>query len=273
MVKHEIAKLFATMSALRDYDPRREPSQQAGDEEDDPVEQWLVTNHLKNGLETWRSQLLKMRQHAEELPARCWLNHEPDFRNRVEEAGQRIKERLEQILLDYQEMIRECEMGMQGATLATSLAHTKANIDIALSTKKDGSQMKSIALLTMVFLPATFVTSMFSMTFFQWIPDNSTQTVSPYIWIYFVATVGLTFMTVGSWYLFANTKRAPMNGETDLEQGHGTSLRKRLSDLSTFTTKTFSSQSTGILSIKKGTGNREEFSLEDRAVVPVNGQK
>lgn len=36
-------------------------------------------------------------------------------------------------------------------------AHTKANMQIAISTKKDGSRMKSIALLTMVFLPATFV--------------------------------------------------------------------------------------------------------------------
>jgi hypothetical protein len=30
-------------------------------------------------------------------------------------------------------------------------------MDIALETKRDGSQMKSIALLTMIFLPATFV--------------------------------------------------------------------------------------------------------------------
>lgn len=36
-------------------------------------------------------------------------------------------------------------------------AHTKANMEIALATKKDGSQMKSIAILTMIFLPATFV--------------------------------------------------------------------------------------------------------------------
>lgn len=35
-------------------------------------------------------------------------------------------------------------------------AHTKANVEIALHTKRDGSQMKSIAFLTMIYLPSTY---------------------------------------------------------------------------------------------------------------------
>lgn len=36
-------------------------------------------------------------------------------------------------------------------------AHTQANMAIAMLTRRDSSQMKSIALLTMIFLPATFM--------------------------------------------------------------------------------------------------------------------
>ncbi|KAF6801020.1 protein kinase [Colletotrichum sojae] len=230
MVKIRLERLVRTVSILSG-------SVQEGSDEiegdGNHINPWLETHHIKNGLENWKSQLLKMTQHADELPTRSWLHHEKEFRDKAEKAGLRVKERLEQIIIDYEEKIRECEM-----------KHTKTNMDIALSTKRDGSQMKSIALLTMVFLPATFVTSMFSMTFFQWIPEDSSQTVSPYIWIYFVVTLGLTFMTVGLWYLFANTKQVTLDDEPDLEKGHG--LRKTLSDLSTFTTKTFSTMtSTG----------------------------
>lgn len=59
------------------------------------------------------------------------------------------------------------------------------------------------------------------MTFFQWIPDDSNETVSPYLWIYFVVTLGLTFFTVGLWYLFANSKKAAKNRVLDPEKALG----------------------------------------------------
>ncbi|KAF6827540.1 protein kinase [Colletotrichum plurivorum] len=241
MVTRRLEKLLGFVSMLGSYSPGQANLQQDVEDDESPIDPWLDASHMKNRLETWRSQLLKMTQHADELPARCWLHEEIDVRNRVEEVGQRIKERLEQIIIDYEEKIRELEMIMEGTNLATSLTHTKTNIDIALSTKRDGSQMKSIALLTMVFLPATFVASLFSMTFFQWIPEDSDQTVSPYLWIYFVVALGLTLLTVGLWYLFANNRKVRLDDNVDLEQGTG--LKKSVSDLSTFKTKPFAKSS------------------------------
>lgn len=176
MVEIRLERLLKLVSLLSNYTSYQQASPEAQEEERHPVDPWLETHHIKTGLENWKSQLRKMTQHVEELPGKCWRYHEMEFHNKGEEAGQRIKERLEQIMIDYDEKIRACEMIMEGTTLATSLVlasgmytqtastddqpqtHTKANIDIAWSTKKDGSQMKSIALLTMVFLPATFVT-------------------------------------------------------------------------------------------------------------------
>ncbi|KAI8166083.1 hypothetical protein K4K49_010055 [Colletotrichum sp. SAR 10_70] len=78
------------------------------------------------------------------------------FESTARASGNRIKERLIEIIGDYDEKISECDMIMEGTILANSLAHTQTNMKIALSTKRDSSHMKSIALLTAVFLPPTF---------------------------------------------------------------------------------------------------------------------
>lgn len=39
----------------------------------------------------------------------------------------------------------------------TNLTISKSNLEIAKATKRDGNRMRSIAVLTMIFLPATFV--------------------------------------------------------------------------------------------------------------------
>jgi hypothetical protein len=93
-------------------------------------------------------------------------------------------------------------------------------MEIAVRTKLDSSQMRSIALLTMIFLPATFaavsdsillskisnvvnsIQTLFSMGFFEWQPEAGQVVVSPRIWIYAVVAGGLTLLTVGLWYGF-----------------------------------------------------------------------
>lgn len=50
------------------------------------------------------------------------------------------------------------------------------------------------------------------MTFFQWLPEDSDQIVSPFVWIYFLVTISLTLITVGSWHFLTN-KREPASVE------------------------------------------------------------
>ncbi|KAG5659217.1 hypothetical protein KAF25_000419, partial [Fusarium avenaceum] len=61
--------------------------------------------------------------------------------------------------------------------------------------------MKSIALLTMIYLPVTFCSTFFSMDFFQW-PGSSDSVVTPYIWVYAIVAVGLTVVTVDAFMVF-----------------------------------------------------------------------
>lgn len=118
MVTRRLERLLRVVSMLGDYSPDLDED---AEDHKSPIDAWLEASHMKNRLESWRSQLLKMTQHAEELPSRCWLHLETDFRTGAEEAGLRIKERLEQIIIDYEEKIRELEMIMEGTNLATSL--------------------------------------------------------------------------------------------------------------------------------------------------------
>ncbi|KAI1737669.1 hypothetical protein F4680DRAFT_427568 [Xylaria scruposa] len=170
------------------------------------IDSWLNIHHLKNSLECWKEQLAKIAAHVDEL-SETWFNLVPsdsdDERTekcQVREVGKRIKERILEIVCDYDGKIRECVMIMEGMNLATQMAHAGANIEIAAAAKTDSSQMKTIALVTMVFLPATFVASLFSMTFFDWNPPKG-EHMSPEIWIYVIIAVGLTLLVVGLWYM------------------------------------------------------------------------
>jgi CorA-like Mg2+ transporter protein len=82
----------------------------------------------------------------------------------------------------------------------TLIAHrdSRANIELAISMKEDARLMKGISLVTMVFLPATFLATFFSMTFFH-IGDSDnglTFEVSRWIWLYPLCTVPLTLVLV-----------------------------------------------------------------------------
>ncbi|KAI1748404.1 hypothetical protein F4782DRAFT_517582 [Xylaria castorea] len=170
------------------------------------IDPWLEIHNLKNSLESWKEQLAKIVAHIDEL-SETGFNFVPSDSDderaekcRARDAGERIRERILEIVCDYDAKIRECVMIMEGMNLATQLTHARANIEIAAAAKTDSSQMKTIALVTMVFLPATFVASLFSMTFFDWSPADGKNIVSSEIWIYFVIAVGLTLLVVGLWF-------------------------------------------------------------------------
>ncbi|KAI4185217.1 MAG: hypothetical protein LQ346_005946 [Caloplaca aetnensis] len=82
----------------------------------------------------------------------------------------------------------------------TNIAIAEASRRIAFETKRDSDAMKTIAALTMVFLPATFVATLFGMVFFTAESDSpSGFRVNSLWWIYVAVTIPLTMLTVGAW--------------------------------------------------------------------------
>ncbi|KMU72534.1 hypothetical protein CISG_09521 [Coccidioides immitis RMSCC 3703] len=83
--------------------------------------------------------------------------------------------------------------------IANLLQRLKSNHErLKSEISADSSAMKSIAFLTMLFLPATFVAAVFSTTFFEF--DERGWKISNSIWIYWAVTIPATILV---WFGFA----------------------------------------------------------------------
>lgn len=74
---------------------------------------------------------------------------------------------------------------------------SETNMSIAQATKNDSAAMKTIAALTMVFLPATAVSSFFGMAFFN--GQGGYLSVTSNWWIFLATTVPMTLMLFLFW--------------------------------------------------------------------------
>jgi len=76
----------------------------------------------------------------------------------------------------------------------------KATAQVAEETRADSAAMKTIAVLTLTFLPGTATASFFSMEMFNWSPGPDERVASPYLYVYFVVTIPLTVMVYVAWF-------------------------------------------------------------------------
>ncbi|KAI0188201.1 hypothetical protein EV127DRAFT_513225 [Xylaria flabelliformis] len=195
------------------------------------IKDWLEMGELRNGLQAFKRKMQDMIAHADELQILfdpendkfCIASDlDPEVLRGLRDAGSRIRERLKHLVDEFDEHITKCATIIDGVGLASQLEwnqigreDTFTNIQIAHNglkvaqhTRRDSELMKSIALLTMVFLPATFVATLFSMGIFEWKGmHGEILSVSPYIWLYVAITVVITSVTLGTWYLWAMRKR------------------------------------------------------------------
>ncbi|KAK5656070.1 hypothetical protein OQA88_5209 [Cercophora sp. LCS_1] len=84
-----------------------------------------------------------------------------EYQKLLYEAGKRMDDRLVSMISEYEEKIRTCVMEIDGIAMATQWSHGETNMEIATATGEDSSQMRSIAVVTMVFLPGTFFAHVF----------------------------------------------------------------------------------------------------------------
>lgn len=82
--------------------------------------------------------------------------------------------------------------------------------------------MKTIAVLTLVFLPATSLASIFSMSMFNWQTQPGDVVVSRFIWIYFAFAAPLTLLILALWIVwFRWTQRRHKSDLADIESKYG----------------------------------------------------
>ncbi|KAH8685378.1 hypothetical protein BGZ60DRAFT_522672 [Tricladium varicosporioides] len=122
-----------------------------------------------------------------------------------ERAGQEIIEAMESLGANakshtrFQRALKE-RVQSQIGVLYSFIAQidNSFNARTAVSTARDSSAMKTLALITTIFLPGTYVATLFSMSMFSWPPSNNIvddttksnlSTVSPKFWIYWAVTI------------------------------------------------------------------------------------
>ncbi|KAK0750052.1 hypothetical protein B0T18DRAFT_121328 [Schizothecium vesticola] len=170
---------------------------------------------LMDQIRSFRRQLNKVLESVDELA------REERLGATVLETGVLIKQRITDALDEYEDKIDECNMMAENLSLAMqtgwsqisredSIVNTriaKANTTIALESQIENAQMRSIAVLGMVYLPLSCVGSVFSTTIFNWRPSEGESVISNYIWILVVVSVGLTGLTVLAWHLTTNREK------------------------------------------------------------------
>ncbi|KAI1387838.1 uncharacterized protein F4822DRAFT_293811 [Hypoxylon trugodes] len=125
-----------------------------------------------------------------------------------------IRERLVEIGGEYDKGIDDCVMVLNGLKFTTQMAsdhvgrqQTFTNTRIANESKKENAQMRTIALVTMVYLPLTSVASIFSMGVFNWEASGKESVLTVWFWLYIAIGGGLTVLTIGSWWVLTQVKR------------------------------------------------------------------
>ncbi|KAK7961168.1 hypothetical protein PG988_012382 [Apiospora saccharicola] len=83
-----------------------------------------------------------------------------------------------------------------------ALEDSKTSIGISRAAKTDSTAMKTISILTLIFLPPTFTCAVFSMSFFNYDAGGRGWTVSPQIWIYWAFAVPLTVLSAAMYYVW-----------------------------------------------------------------------
>ncbi|KAI3528435.1 hypothetical protein CSPX01_16231 [Colletotrichum filicis] len=136
--------------------------------------------------------------------------------------GTKMKNRVDDIMIEYDDKIDECQMMICNTSLAmqtvwnhiarqdskTNTKMSKANAAIAVQTKVESAQMRTIALLTMIYLPLSSVAAIFSMDMFNWEAVEGQSMVSKHIWLFAVLAVGLTLLTLAAWFLGTRREKA-----------------------------------------------------------------
>ncbi|KAK1843260.1 hypothetical protein CCHR01_14121 [Colletotrichum chrysophilum] len=73
------------------------------------------------------------------------------------------------------------------------------SVDIGRAAQRDSEAMKTVAFLTLLFLPATFVSAVFSTTFFEFDSGSGEWLMSDKFWVYWVVAIPVTIVTALMW--------------------------------------------------------------------------
>ncbi|KAI1175640.1 hypothetical protein F4777DRAFT_549358 [Nemania sp. FL0916] len=104
------------------------------------------------------------------------------------------------------------------------------NARMAYRAGLDGTAMKTLAYVTVIFLPPTFVATLFSMSMFDW--QASTRSTEPVVvvpdfWIFWVVSVPLTLAVLAGWRFWLSHEKQALQNEYSLQNAERNKMRPR----------------------------------------------
>lgn len=94
------------------------------------------------------------------------------------------------------------------------------NLEVARSAKEDGISMTTFTLINAVYLPLSFIATLFSMGMFEWGADSSENdagVVSESFWVFWASALPLTLLTLSGWYIWYQHASRKWNRKLDRE--------------------------------------------------------
>jgi Mg2+ and Co2+ transporter CorA len=124
------------------------------------------------------------------------------------------------------------ELQITFTQLFNLIAQKDANLNITLAkdsrtlasaSKRDSSSMKTLAAVTVAFLPGTFISSLFAMPLLDWNAGRNDSVVNGKFWIYWAFTIPLTLLTMFIWLIWTHR-------QTLLHRAQDRKAREQLDD-------------------------------------------
>ncbi|PGG95527.1 hypothetical protein AJ79_10008 [Helicocarpus griseus UAMH5409] len=124
------------------------------------------------------------------------------------ERGLRIIQELERMREDYADQFPEKKSELFSIKLRNQFLRERLNNALSLAlnltqmhAKSDSAAMKTIAVLSLIYLPGTFVSGLFGTNFFRYPAENSTEAwwASSKFWLYGAIAGPLTALTLAAW--------------------------------------------------------------------------
>jgi hypothetical protein len=155
--------------------------------------------------------------------SKTWQKHgkhdlqrtESELKNRV----RLIRAAIEVTTAQHEENRKEIEF--QQSTIYNLIAQqdSNTNLEIAKDSRRDSASMKTIAIMTTLFLPATWVATFFAVPLFDWTVDEGQSVIRSRFWMYWALTGVLTLVVVcvwlgWTWFLRKKDKFAPEHNQS-----------------------------------------------------------
>ncbi|KAI8941183.1 hypothetical protein NX059_002420 [Plenodomus lindquistii] len=120
--------------------------------------------------------------------------------------SQELLDRLSHLKTEQRALLLEITCNQKIAESQSSIVYnlvaqrdSKASLEMAKIQTQESYAMRTIAVMSIFFLPGTFVSSFLFMEMFNWQANKSASVVSPRLWIYWAVTLPLTFAVCSIW--------------------------------------------------------------------------